>query len=338
MVDSQFPLIDLHRHLEGNVRIETILDIARQNNIPLPEWEVEKLLPYVQVTSPQPGVMSFIEKFDLAMSVLVNENACFRIAYENVEDALIEGIDYLELRFSPFFMSQKHNIDLVGVVDAVCSGVEAGINDFDINVNIIGIISRTYGVIAGTRELEALLTQRDRIVALDLAGDEEKFPGELFEEHFKKARDNGWQITIHAGESAGPESIWQALQGLGANRIGHGVSAISDKKLMDTMLQRGTGIEVSLTSNVQTSTVGSYSSHPIRHFLDLGLLATINTDDPAISGIDLHYEYQVAAPAAGLTNQQILQAQRNALSVSFLTSTEKESLRKRSTDSHLSKI
>ncbi|RME05959.1 MAG: adenosine deaminase, partial [Anaerolineae bacterium] len=191
-IDTTFPLIDLHRHLDGSVRLETILDLGRQHNLPLPAWEVESLRPYVQITEPQPGVMAFLEKFEWMTGVLVDYDACRRIAYENVEDARNEGIDYIELRFSPWFMAEPHGLDPAGVTAAVVEGVQQGARDFGVRVNLIGILSRTYGPEIAWKELEALLTQKEHLVALDLAGDEANFPAAWFVEHFKRARDAGW--------------------------------------------------------------------------------------------------------------------------------------------------
>ncbi len=316
-IDPSLPLIDLHRHLDGSVRLETILDLGRAHNLPLPAWDVEGLRPHVQVTEPQPGVMAFLSKFKWMTGVLVDYDACRRVAYENVEDAQREGIDYIELRFSPWFMAEPHGLNPEGVVEAVVDGVRAGARDTGIQVQLIGILSRTYGPDIAWKELEALLAHRDALIALDLAGDEANWPGDLFVDHFKKARDVGWHITVHAGESAGPESVWQAIRELGAERIGHAVRAIEDPRLLDYMAEHRIGIEANLTSNVQTSTVPDYASHPLRAFLERGLLATINTDDPGISNIDLAYEYNVAAPKAGLTPKQIRQAQRNAADIAF---------------------
>ncbi len=332
MIDPTLPVIDLHRHLDGSVRLETILELSRQHNLPLPAWDVKGLRPYVQVeASPSggatlPGVMAYIAKFKWMTDVLVDYEACRRVAYENVADALGEGIHYVELRFSPWFMAKTYGLDPAGVVEAVADGVEAGARDFGVKVKLIGILSRTYGVDAAWRELDALLRHRERLVALDLAGDEANWPGELFVEHFQRARDAGWQATVHAGESAGPESIWQAIRELGAARIGHGVTAAGDAALLDYMIEHQIGVESCLTSNVHTQTVAEYGAHPLRGFLERGVLATINTDDPGISAIDLGYEYRVAAPAAKLTPAQIQQAQKNALAVAFLSSEEREAL------------
>lgn len=326
MIDPHLPLIDLHRHLDGSVRLETILDLSRQHGLHLPAWEIERLRPHVIVTSPQPGVMAFIEKLGWMTGVLVDYDACRRIAYESVEDAFIEGIHYIELRFSPWFMSLPHQLDPTKVVEAVGQGVRLAALATGMQVNLIGILSRTYGPEVAWQELEALLQYRKFLVAIDLAGDEENFPAELFMEHFQKARQAGLQVTAHAGEADGPNSIWKAIQVLGATRIGHAVRAVKDPKLIQYMKEQRIGIEANLTSNLQTSAVKDYASHPLKQFIELGLLATINSDDPGVSGINLQHEYEIAAPAAGLSQDQIRQAQVNALEVAFLSAEEKQAL------------
>lgn len=324
------PRVDLHRHLEGSVRLSTILDLARQHNLPLPR-DLARLRPLVRVTEPEPDLMAFIAKMERAVSVFADLAACARVARECVEDAAADGLAYLELRFSPLFMGASHGLDLAAVVEAVADGAARGARDFGVRTNLIGILSRTYGPASARRELAALLAHRARLVALDLAGDELRWPGALFVEHFRRGRDAGWHVTVHAGEAAGPESVWQAVRELGAERLGHAVRAGEDPALLDFLAERGVGIESSLTSNVQTSTVADYAHHPLRRFLELGLLATINTDDPAVSGITLGHELAVAAPAAGLSAALIRAAQTNALEVAFLSAPEKDALRARRT-------
>lgn len=329
MIDLSFPLIDLHRHLDGTVRLETILELGKKHGIPLPAADIDGLRPHVQITESRPGVMAFIEKMKYMVSVLADYDACKRVAYENVQDASLEGIDYIELRFSPMFMAEPHGLALEGVVEAVVEGVNQGRKDFDSQVNLIGIISRTYGPDRGWKELESLLAFQDQIIALDLAGDEVNYPGDLFVEHIMKGRSSGWRITIHAGEEAGPDSIWQAVEELKADRIGHGVSAAQDHVLMHYLAENKIGLESNLTSNLQTRIVDDLSLHPLKVFLEQGILATINSDDPGVSGINLRHEYEIAAPAAGLSVDQIHQAQRNALEIAFLSDEEKFTLRQK---------
>lgn len=326
MLDPNLPFIDLHRHLDGNVRLETILELAQQHNISLPAGNVEDLRPYIQVSEPQPGVMAFLERFHWLTAVMVDYDACRRIAYENVEDARIEGLDYVELRFSPCFMAEMHNLKPEGVVEAVVDGINTGRHNFNQPVNLIGIISRTYGLQMAWVELNALLTQYEQIVGLDLAGDEANWPGEMFIEQFKRGREVGWKVTVHAGENDSAESIWQAINELGANRIGHAVRATDDPMLIEYLREHDIGIEANLTSNVQTSTVSDYPSHPVRQFLDNGILVALCSDDPGISQIDLRYEFEVAAPKAGLSFAQIQTIQRNSLEMAFLSASDKRSL------------
>ncbi|MBM7341545.1 adenosine deaminase [Pantoea coffeiphila] len=329
MIDSQLPLTDIHRHLDGNIRAQTILDLGREFNITLPASTLETLRPHVQVIETEPDLVSFLNKLDWGVKVLGSLDACRRVAQENVEDAARAGIHYAELRFSPGYMAMTHNLPVAGVVEAVIDGVKAGCAAHNIDVRLIGIMSRTFGEQACLRELDALLAHRDGITALDLAGDELGFPGNQFLSHFNRARDAGLRITVHAGEAAGADSIWQAIRELGAERIGHGVKAIEDRALMDYLAANGIGIESCLTSNIQTSTVASLASHPLKAFLEHGILATINTDDPAVQGIEIGHEYELAAPAAGLSQQQMRTAQDNGLKIAFLSEAEKAAVRAR---------
>lgn len=326
IMDPTLPFIDLHRHLDGNVRLQTILDLGRKHNIRLPGDTIETLRPHVQVTEVMADLVSWLAKLHWMIAVLGDYDACRRIARENVEDAKAEGLDYVELRFSPYFMAGPNRLDPVRVVEAVVAGIEEGRAKTGLPVKLIGILSRTFGPEACRIELEALLTQRSEFAALDLAGDEKNWPAELFEAHFKRGRDAGWAVTAHAGEAGGAPSVWAALRVLGATRIGHGIRAIDDPALLDHLREKGVGLEINLTSNVQTNTVPDFAQHPMKRFLELGLLATLNTDDPVISGIDLRHEYEHAAPAAGLTKAQIVQAQRNALKISYLTKDERTTL------------
>lgn len=318
MIHDDLPLIDLHRHLDGNIRLQTILDLARQHNLPLPAESLETLRPHIQVTEPQTDIMAYFRKFNWMVSVLADPDACRRVAYENVLDAAAEGIAYIELRFSPWFMAEPHGLDPAGVVAAVVEGVQAGAAEARaIRVGLLGIISRTYGAAIGMQELNALLTRKADIVGLDLAGDEANYPPALFIEHFGIARDAGWGITVHAGESAGPESVRSAITDLGATRIGHALSITDDPALMAEMLEQGIGIEANLTSNVHTNSVPSYAAHPLKRWLDQGLLATINTDDPGISPVTLRDEFEIAAPKAGLSFADTRKAQENAVKLAF---------------------
>ncbi len=324
--DPCLPLIDLHRHLDGSIRLETVIELAQEQGIDLPAYDVASLRPHIVIDGKADGLMDFIGRFRYLTAILHDLDACRRVAYENVEDAQREGIDYIELRFSPWFMSENHDLDPAGVVDAVADGIIAAERDTGVRAQMIGIMSRTYDTQTCHRELDALLEHRDHLVAIDLAGDELKYPADLFREHFKRARDAGLEITVHAGEVGGPQSVWSAIHELGATRIGHGIRSLEDPALVDYLSQHRIGLEVSITSNVHIGVVDDYEDHPVRRLLESGVLLNLNTDDPAISGIDLRHEYEVAAPRAGLNSVMTRQAQANALEMAFLAEDEKKIL------------
>lgn len=334
-IDRGLPLCDLHRHLDGSLRLHTILELADQHGIALPARTVEELRPHVQVTGAESGLMEFIAKFRYLSAVLADTDACQRIARECVEDALREGIDYIELRFSPWFMAQAHQLDPAEVVGAVIDGARAGAQATGVTTRLIGILSRTYGPEVCAAELDALLLHRQGLTGMDLAGDEKGFPATLFIAHFERARAAGLRITVHAGEADGPHSVWSAIEDLGAERIGHGIRSVEDPHLMDYLAEQGIGLEVCLTSNVQTSSVSSLASHPAQRILQHGVKMNLNTDDPGISGSDLPHEYEWAAPRAGLSRKMTRTAQANALDMAFLDDSEKKALlarKKRSGD------
>jgi adenosine deaminase len=331
-IDPRLPLIDLHRHLDGSVRLETVIELADKQGIELPASDVDSLRPYVVVEGRAANLMDFIGRFQYLTAILSDLDACRRVAYENVEDAMREGIDYIELRFSPWFMSETHDLDPAGVVEAVADGIRAAERDTGVRAQMIGIMSRTYDTETCHRELDALLAHRDHLVAIDLAGDELKFPAALFAEHFKRARDAGLEVTVHAGEADGPDSVWSSIRELGATRIGHGIHSLRDPKLVEYLAEHRIGLEISITSNIHTGTVDEYVNHPARQIFELGLLANLNTDDPAISGIDLRYEYETAARHAGLTPQMTRQSQANALEMAFLPESEKRQLLEKKLD------
>lgn len=326
MIDPSLPLVELHRHLDGSIRLKTILELADQHGIRLPATTVAGLKPFVHIDESAPGLMAFLDRFEHMTAVLVDVDACRRVAYENVEDARAEGIDYIELRYSPWFMAKSHGMNPHEVMEACADGVRAAERDTGVRANIIGILSRTYGVETCMKELDAILAHRDHIVAVDLAGDEFSYPAGLFKEHFKRVRDAGLHVTIHAGEADGPQSVWSAIRDLGAERIGHGFRAIEDPLLVDYLAAQGIGLEVCPTSNLHTSTVKDYASHPVRRLAGLGVKFCLNTDDPGISAIDISHEYDVAAPAVGLTPTQVHQSQRDGLEMAFLSAGEKSVL------------
>lgn len=322
-----YPLAELHRHLEGSVRPETVLDLAQQHGVELPAYTVEDLRPFIQVADTTPDLMAFIAKFEFVRRSFVNYQAIRRITCELLDDAALEGIDYLELRFSPYYMAEPHGLNPIQIVETVCQAVHDYSLDVALLTKLICVLSRTYGPETTRIELEAAIAHADTgIVAIDLAGDERKFPGHLFVSHYEQAKEAGLRLVAHAGEAAGADSVRQAIVELSVDRIGHCVAAKDDESVMDLIGETGTAIECCPTSNLQTSTVENYADHPMPTFLRRGLLVTLNTDDPCVSDINLAYEYEIAEQEMGLSTEELMQVQRNALDAAFLTESERASL------------
>jgi len=326
MIDQSLPLVDLHRHLDGNINPATIWDLAQEHNIKLPGNTVEEFTPHAQIQDQTSDLLAFLKKLDYGVSVLANLDAVYRVAYENVKDAKQQGLDYTELRFSPYYMAEAFKLNIADVVNVVADAVSAASKEFNVRTNLIGILSRTYGAEICKQELQGILAHKDKITALDLAGDELHYPADMFIEHFKQARDAGLKITVHAGEAAGPESIWNAINLLGATRIGHGVAATQDIKLMDYLRDNKIAIESCPTSNYQTATVQDLTKHPLKTFLDHGIIVCLNTDDPGVSNITLEHEYKLAVNTLGLTQAELQQVQINGVHAAFLSEQEKLAL------------
>ena len=326
MIDKHIPLVDLHRHLDGNVRVETIWELGHQHGIALPADSLETLAPFVQIQGKENDLVGFLTKLDWMVKVLADLDAVKRVAYENVADAALSGLDYAELRFSPYYMGMTHHLPVEGVVEAVIDGINLGRKEYNVSINLIGIMSRSFGVEACTQELNGLLAHKDKLVGMDLAGDELGFPGDLFTDHFKRVRAADLAVTVHAGEADGANSMWQAINELGATRIGHGVKAIQDPNLMDYLVKHNIGIESCPTSNLHTSTVAAYASHPIKQFLDDGVLINLNTDDPGVSNINIAHEYRVSEKEIGLNKEQLQRLQTNGVRMAFLSNSERQAL------------
>jgi adenosine deaminase len=326
MIDSSLPLVDLHRHLDGNIKPKTIWQLAQKHHLKLADNTLAEIEQITQIHDKTSDLLAFLEKLDVGVSVLADYDACYTVAFENMRDASQSQLDYVELRFSPYYMAQAHNLDMVELIAATIDGVRAGQQEFGVKANLIGILSRTFGAQTCMSELQALLAHKDDIVALDLAGDELGFPAELFVDHFQLARDANWQVTVHAGEADGPQSIWNAIYKLGATRIGHAVAASQDQKLMDYMALNSIAIESCPTSNYQTATVKDLKRHPMPVFLRNQIPVTLATDDPAVSNIDIIHEYDVAHTILGISKADLRQVQLNGVHAAFLSDAEKQQL------------
>jgi adenosine deaminase len=312
------PKIDLHRHLEGSLRLETLAEIAQEHGIDLPGYAIEALRPLATVTEEQPDFHRFLEKFKFLRRFYPTREAVERLAYEAVTDAANDNIKYLELRFNPVALARVQGFSLEAVTTWVCDAIEKAQRDRDIRANLIVQIGRDESLETAAELAQVALTYRDRgIVGLDLAGDEQRYPASPFNGIFRQARREGLHVTVHAGEAGDPRNIEEAITRLEAERIGHGVRSIEDSNVLRLLRDRNVALEICPTSNIQTGVVQHFWHHPLPDLLALNVQLTINTDDPSVSDTTLTDEYWVAMQAMGVSLDQIKQTIVTAAEVSF---------------------
>jgi adenosine deaminase len=308
-------LIDLHRHLEGAIRSSTFLDVAARDGHPLASAERPRDL--LVAGGPLGGLLPYLARVDDHIGVFAALDDWRRVGREAVEDAFDDGLDYVEFRFSPYFIRQQTGLEPEAVIDAVADGIAAGSRVTGVPVGLIAIILRDLGPEAARAQVRTFLTRRDLWCGVDLAGNEAGYAAALFAPAFALVRDAGLHVTVHAGEAAGPRSVRAAVEHLGAERIGHGVRSAEDPALLEELARRGVTLEVALTSNTQTGAAPGYRDHQIHALLAAGVSVTLNTDNPRVSDVTLSQEHALARYAAGLTTAQLEAVARQSAVAAF---------------------
>ncbi|RLC90153.1 MAG: adenosine deaminase [Chloroflexi bacterium] len=319
--------VDLHRHLEGSLRLQTLAEIAQEHGIDLPSYDIEYLRPFVTVTDDEPDFHRFLQKFQLLRRFYTTQAAIERVAYEAVADAAADNVKYLELRFNPVALARAQGFSLDEVTTWVCAAVARAQRDFGVRTNLILQIGRDEDLDTASYIADVALAHRSEgVVGLDLAGDEARYPARCFAAVFQRVRQEGLGVTVHAGEVGGAENVREAVELLGAQRIGHGVRAIENSEVVQLLRDCGVTLEVCPTSNLQTGVVRRFWQHPLPDMLALNLRVTINTDDPSISDTTLTDEYLTVTLAMGVTLEQIKRTIVTAAESSFQPPDERRRL------------
>lgn len=329
----RLPKVDLHRHLEGTLRVNTLLEIARQQGITLPVRE-EALHAMVQIQQSEPlNSTVFLSKFQTLRQFYQTPEIIARVTREAIEDASTDGVRYIELRFTPLALARVRGFSLADVMDWVCESAAQASLDFGLPTRLIVSVNRHESVEIAAQVAELALQRKERgIVALDLAGNEADFSALPFLDVFRAARNGGLQVTVHAGEWGGPGNVREAIEVFQADRIGHGVRVMEDPAVLALARERQTAFEVCVTSNYQSGVVPGLQAHPIQHMLSQGLNVTVNTDDPSISQITLSDEYRVVVEELGLGLGALAEIILAAAQASFLSGPEKLDLTRQLTD------
>jgi adenosine deaminase len=321
------PKVELHRHLEGSLRLDTMVDIARQHGITIPA-DVLRLSTLVQVQEEDKFTFqNFLSKFNTLRMFYRSPDAIHRITHEAIEDAAKDNVKYMELRFTPVALSRAERFPLHDVIDWVLSSAKEAAKKNGVIVRLIASVNRHESTdLAEQVAWLAAEHVQDGMVALDLAGNEAEFPSQPFYGIFKEARQAGLHVTIHAGEWGPAVHVEEAIEQIGAERVGHGVRVLEDDNIIALARERGTAFEVCVTSNYQSGVVGSLDTHPLMSMLDSGLNVTINTDDPSISRITLSHEYYTVCEDLQMPQNTLRQRIVAAAQAGFLAEDEKEKL------------
>lgn len=312
-------LIELHLHLDGSLRPETVWELAKEQNIKLPANTVDEVRDQMQVPEDCRMLEEYLTRFDLPLLVLQTREALERAAFELTEDLAKEGVTYAEIRFAPQ-LSIKGGMTQEQAVEAAIEGVRRGMEQYpSIRVGLILCCMR--GEDNEEWNLQTVETAKkylgDVVCAVDIAGAESLYPTERFAPVFEKVREYGLPSTIHAGEAAGPESMKTALA-FGAKRIGHGVAAVEDPELVRRLIEEQITLEVCVTSNYQTKVVPSIEAHPIRRLFNAGVRVTVNSDNRTVSNTNVRKELDILRNVFGFKEQEIEKMEEYAWEARFL--------------------
>lgn len=283
------PLVDLHRHLEGSIRPATCIELANRAGAGMlpAQWR-----PALVAAEREEGLLPYLAKIENATALVRTLDDWRRVTLEAVTDAFSDGLAAVELRFSPQFIAGMTGLDADDVIDAVSDAASSA--GLPVEVGLIGIIVRDEGPDSAVAQIRRLLRHKSALVGVDLAGDEAGYPAALFAPAFRLAHDHGLPVTIHAGEAAGPHSVWDALR-LAPRRIGHGVRSAEDPRLLAHLAATGVTLEVAITSNVQTGAARSRAQHQLAVLAAAGVRVALCTDNPAVSDTRLTREYERAS-------------------------------------------
>lgn len=299
-------MIDLHLHLDGSLRPSTILELAQEQNISLPSYDLNELKKHLEVPEDCKSLNEYLEKFDIPLKVLQIPSAIERVTFELVEDLSKSGLEYAEIRFAPQ-LSTEQGMSQQEVTEAAIKGLTSALDKYK-NINAGLILCCMRGDSNRSENLETVEVANKYlgkgVCAIDLAGAEALFKTENFKELFQKANEYKIPFTIHAGEADGPESIKKALD-FGTKRIGHGVNSIDDKELLKRLIDEKIILEMCVISNVHSKAVKDKYSHPIRTYFDMGVRVTVNTDNMTVSDTNLEKEYEFLKEYYNFTDEEI---------------------------------
>jgi len=321
---NDLPKTEIHIHLEGAIRTQTIVDSAREHNLKLPSYQPDELDAHVKVREQMRDLRAVLEAFDIFQNCIASPQIVERIAWELFEDSARQNIRLLEVRFSPDWAFHRHNLDWDACLEGLLRSKERAEREFDMAIGYIAITSRSMGPASCVKTVDWAIRRRDHILGIDLADSEDDYPIRDFIEPVMKAKEAGLKVTIHTGENSAASAVIETIQLAAPDRIGHGIHVIEDMRAVDLVKERGITLEVNPWSNYLTNSVRAIEEHPLKKLFDLGVKVTINSDDPEVLDTNLNNEYRIAHEILGMGMEDIAACNRYAYEASFLPEAEKK--------------
>ncbi|MGL5417681.1 MAG: adenosine deaminase [Clostridium sp.] len=324
---KELPKVELHCHLDGSVRIDTIIDLMEKEGMNLEGLSRDEIEKRLMVSEDCRSLVEYLEKFELPLKLMQRKENLERITYELMEDASKENIKYIEIRFAPILHIEK-GLALKEIIESVIKGMKRGEKNFDIKGNLILSILRHMDKKYAMPVIEAGKEFIGKgVVAIDLAGAENEGFVDDFVEEFKVGRDYGYNVTIHAGETGFSTNVIEAIEKLKATRIGHGIAIMKDEKAYNLVKEKNIVLEMCPKSNVQTKAIESYENHPIKKLLNDGVKGCLCTDNRTVSNLILTDEFSNGEKVLGLNEKEFNEIYRNGIEGAFCSEEERAKLR-----------
>lgn len=317
MNSVNLPKIELHCHLDGSIRPETIIDIAKEEGVDIPSYDIEVIRNMMIAPLDCTSLDEYLKRFNIPIAIMQSKESLRRIAFEVFEDAAKENVKYMEVRFAPLLHTEK-GLTTREIIKSVLDGIKDAEKKLDIKGNLILSCLRTMpmdGVFEVVESGKEFLGKG--VVAIDLCASENKGFCHKFKEPIFLAKEYGYRVTIHAGETGIGENVLEAVQLLGAERIGHGVYIKDDKEAYDIVKSRGVTLEMCPTSNIQTKAVTAFNEHPLFNFYKDGIKVTLNTDNRTVSDTNLSNEYNIILNEFNMTYEDYKEFYYNSVEASF---------------------
>lgn len=323
------PKAEIHLHLEGAIRTQTLIAIAKEYNLTLPSYDPAELDKHVKVLDQMRNLDAVLAAFAIFQNSITSPQVVERIAWELFEDSARQNIKLLEVRFSPDWAFHGHNLDWDACLEGLLRAAERAERELGMAAGYIAITSRSMGPDSCTRTVDWAVRHRKHILGIDLADSEDMYPIRQFSKSVMKAREAGLKVTVHSGENTPASAVVETIRAVSPDRIGHGIHIIEDMAAVELVKARDVTLEVNPWSNYLTNSVPRIEEHPLKKLFDLGVKVTINSDDPEVLETNLNNEYRIAHEILGMSLKEIAVCNRYAVEASFLPKEKKQAVLER---------